>query len=118
MSAWGFALITQITLCVHTLQHYKFLIHPEFYMKLADRIYQLPTQEQQDEAADKVRSGVGGWDMRWALIAWLKHTPHPSPLLLSHVHDRRPRSGIGCSRSSTPPRLVIVLGLGVDGDGS
>lgn len=27
-------------------------------MKLADRIYQLPTQEQQDEAADKV---VGVW---------------------------------------------------------
>lgn len=33
-------------------------------MKLADRIYQLPTQEQQDEAADKVRcvgDGLWGW---------------------------------------------------------
>lgn len=48
--------------CTHA-QHYKFLIHPEFYMKLADRIYQLPTQEEQDEAADKVRGrgGQGGW---------------------------------------------------------
>jgi hypothetical protein len=26
-------------------QHYKLLIHPQFYMKLADRIYELPTQE-------------------------------------------------------------------------
>ncbi|EWM24792.1 hypothetical protein Naga_100648g1 [Nannochloropsis gaditana] len=34
-------------------QHYKYLIHPQFYMKLADRIYELPTQEEQDEAAAK-----------------------------------------------------------------
>ncbi|GAB5037482.1 Hypothetical protein NocV09_08200060 [Nannochloropsis oceanica] len=34
-------------------QHYKYLIHPQFYMKLADRIYELPTQAEQDEAAAK-----------------------------------------------------------------
>lgn len=34
-------------------QHYKYLIHPQFYMKLADRIYELPTQTEQDEAAAK-----------------------------------------------------------------
>ena len=26
-------------------QYYKFLIHPQFYIKFADRVYQLPTQE-------------------------------------------------------------------------
>ena len=35
-------------------------------MKLADRIYQLPTQEEQDEAADKVGASVAkGCGLFW-----------------------------------------------------
>lgn len=81
-------------------------------MKLADRIYQLPTQEEQDEAADKV-GGVGGVMWGWFGVVGFcggmcfgnVGGRHPKLTQCQHppMH-RRPRSGIGSSRSSTRPR--------------